>query len=112
MGFLEFLSGGFVALVIASLVLVTIGFLTDSVGNSAEPGEPKPFSRPALAALALLYLLMGGFWIDHLAALTNRNDMDWFMIVVSTFWIGLATFECFKFARAAISGGRAVDIQQ
>jgi hypothetical protein len=111
-GFLDFLSGGFVALVIASLLLVTIGFLSDSVGNTAEPGEPKPFSRPALAALALLYLLLGGLWIDHLLGLTDQDEPDWFMVVISTLWIGFTAFECIKFARAAITGGQKVQIPE
>lgn len=112
MELLEGLSGGFVVLVIASLFLISIGFLADSIAPANDDEEPKQHSRPVRAVLAVGLLVLVGFWISNLTELLAEAERDWFMLAMCVFWIGFGLIEAFKHAKGALLGDRAVDIQQ
>lgn len=111
MEWLETLSGGFVALIIASLLLISLGFFSDSIRRNLGEDEAKPLSRSWIVAIAVGWLVLTGYWVHNLLDVLSHTESDWFTLVVSALWVPLGVLNTFMYARAAIRGETAVDIR-
>ena len=78
---LENLAGGFVILVILSLLLIVIGFLSDSASKNSlgEPTEPR--SRNSLFSGGVLWLLLAGAWGYSAATQYAEGQIEWIWLL-------------------------------
>ncbi|MEP1422648.1 MAG: hypothetical protein ABJK59_12830 [Erythrobacter sp.] len=106
---LENLSAGFVMLAIASLLVITIGFLADSSRSNDDFGEPEPLSRSAHAGLAFFNIVLLGFWAYSVYDLFADEAPDWFLLITGVVIVLGCLVEAYRHTRDAFAGNRTVD---
>jgi len=84
-GLFDSLGGIFVMLVILSLIVITGGFLMESLGSDTPDSDPPLYESSLFSAI--LNLGFAAVW-SYLILLGDRTEPDWFMIGI----VGLLIF--------------------
>lgn len=100
MGWFESFAGGFVILIILSLIFIVIGFLGDATGREHE--EPAIETKRSLYLDGMGWLLIAGVWAAYAISELRVDTPSWWTFAALGVISLLAAFRAFMRMRRAV----------